>query len=671
MNLTVRQRIWGGFIVITLLLLFIGGNSLIRITNIDQSTQRVNQLSLPALDKSYELQVEFILMSKSAQASFYTTSQDELAALRKNFTEQKKRYDSSYQELQQIVSNDPKLKQSSQEVEQTYKRFAKSVDNLFADKQTQLELNKTLRTQLESIEISAEDANSVVLDIIDIDGLEENHSRAYQAANNMENNFQSVVTNSTDMLTVKTLNTLDIVKNEQVYYLEEVERSLGLIRPAIIDNNADLYNDLNGYFESLANNVRGNNGLSANKKRLIDAIAQTESELANAEKSTTEALKQLKELVDQATVLAFDLQQDVSGNVSTATIWTWIAMVIATLIAIAVAAITVNRITKPLSEVNRILDIVASGDMTQRLDDSAKDEFGELSRSCNTLIESLRTLIQGIISRSTQLAAASEETSAITEESSQAIRNQQAQVEQAATATTEMSSTSQAVSSSAQQALSEIKNADKEADRVKGISSQNKATIEQLAREVDDASQVINQLHKDSASIGGILDVIRGIAEQTNLLALNAAIEAARAGEQGRGFAVVADEVRSLASKAQESTQEIQAMIESLQVGAEAAVSAMSKGKQQAESCVEQSDLANTALDSITAAVAQAHNVSEEISTAAHEQQQVSQEISERLESIVAIAEQTAEGANQTNISSSEVAKLAEELRLSVDAFKV
>ena len=671
MNLTVRQRIWGGFIVITLLLLFIGGNSLVKITNIDQSTQRVNQLSLPALDKSYELQVEFILMSKSAQASFYTSAQDELATLRKNFNQQKKRYDNSYQELQQIVSNDPKLKQSSQQVEQTYKRFVKSVDNLFADKQTQLELNKTLRTQLENIEISAEDANSVVLDIIDIDGLEENHSRAYQAANNMENNFQSVVTNSTDMLTVKTLNTLDIVKNEQVYYLEEVERSLGLIRPAIIDNNAGLYNDLSGYFETLSDNVRGNNSLSANKKRLIDAIAKTEAELANAENSTSEALKQLKELVDQATVLAFDLQQDVSGNVSTATIWTWVAMVIATLIAIIVAAVTVNRITKPLSEVNRILDIVASGDMTQRLDDSAKDEFGELSRSCNTLIESLRTLIQGIISRSTQLAAASEETSAITEESSQAIRNQQAQVEQAATATTEMSSTSQAVSSSAQQALSEIKNADKEADRVKGISSQNKATIEQLAREVDDASQVINQLHKDSASIGGILDVIRGIAEQTNLLALNAAIEAARAGEQGRGFAVVADEVRSLASKTQESTQEIQAMIESLQVGAEAAVSAMSKGKQQAESCVEQSDLANTALDSITAAVAQAHNVSEEISTAAHEQQQVSQEISERLESIVAIAEQTAEGANQTNISSSEVAKLAEELRLSVDAFKV
>ena len=411
--------------------------------------------------------------------------------------------------------------------------------------------------------------------------------------------------------------------------------------------------------------------MHTNKKRLIDAISTTERELEESEKATKTALSQIDELVLQASGVAFTLQEGVRSDVNSANLWTWIGMIIATIIAVLVAIITVNRITKPLAEVNRILDIVASGDMTQRVDDSAKDEFGELSKSCNTLIDSLRSLITGIISRSTQLAAASEQTSTITGESSKAISNQQAQVEQAATATTEMSSTSQTVSNSAQQALGEIKNADKEAERVKGISNQNKATIEQLAYEVDEASSVINKLHKDSASIGSILDVIRGIAEQTNLLALNAAIEAARAGEYGRGFAVVADEVRSLASKTQESTQEIQSMIESLQSGAEEAVKAMEKGKERAVSCVEQSDLANSALDSITLAVSQAHNVSEEISTAAQEQQQVSQEISERLESIVAIAEQTAEGAVQTNISSSEVAKLAEELRISVENFKV
>lgn len=671
MNLTVSQRIWGGFICITLLLLLIGGNSLFRIANINNSAQQVNQLSLPALEQSSDLQVEFILMSKAAQASFYTESVAELAPIQQSVLEQKQRFDKSYLQLQQVVHDNPELNKSSQNVEQTYKRFIKSVENLLQDKSNQLKLNKSLRAQLEAIELAAEDANSVVLDIIDIDGLEANDSRAYQAANKLENNFLSLVTNSTDMLTVKTQNTLDIVKNEQLYYLEEIERSLNLLRPAVEAVEPGLYNDLNNYFTSIRDNILGNNSISANKKRLIDVIATTEAELAQAEQATTTALKQLNELVSQASNVAFELQKEVSSDVAAANLWTWIGMISATLLAIIVAYITVNRIIKPLAEVNRILDIVASGDMTQRLDDSAKDEFGELSRSCNTLITSLRSLIQGIISRSTQLAAASEETSAITGESSQAIRNQQAQVEQAATATTEMSSTSQTVSNSAQQALKEIKNADKEAERVKGISNHNKATIEQLAREVESASKVINKLHQDSASIGSILDVIRGIADQTNLLALNAAIEAARAGEQGRGFAVVADEVRSLASKTQASTQEIQAMIESLQTGAEAAVTAMSKGKQQADSCVEQSDLANTALDSITAAVALAHDVSEEISTAAQEQQQVSQEISERLESIVAIAEQTAEGANQTNISSSEVAKLAEELRLSVDEFKV
>ncbi|MBH0038987.1 methyl-accepting chemotaxis protein [Pseudoalteromonas sp. SWN166] len=671
MNLTVSQRIWGGFIFITLLLLIIGGNSLIKIANIDRSTQKVNQLSLPALNKSSELQAEFILMSKAAQASFYTSSASELAPIKSQVLEQKQLFSTLHRELQDVVKNDAALNQSSQNVEKTYLSFLSTVENLLEDKSKQLALTKALKAQLENIELTAEDANSVVLDIIDIDGFEQNHPRAYQAANNLENNFMSVVSNSTDMLTVKTLNTLDIVKNEQTYYLEEVVRTVALIQPAIEQTHSDLYSSLKEYVDTLESNIKGSNSLAANKKRLIDSIKLTQAELAQSEQATKMALNQIDELVNQASDVAFKLQQGVRSDVDSANLWTWVGMIIATLLAIAIAIITVSRITKPLAEVNRILDIVASGDMTQRLDDSAKDEFGELSKSCNTLIDSLRSLIKGIISRSTQLAAASEQTSAITAESSQAIRNQQAQVEQAATATTEMSSTSQTVSNSAQQALSEIKNADKEAERVKGISNNNKATIEQLAREVDDASQVINKLHQDSASIGSILDVIRGIADQTNLLALNAAIEAARAGEYGRGFAVVADEVRSLASKTQESTQEIQSMIESLQTGAEAAVTAMSKGKQRAVSCVEQTDLASSALDSITFAVSQAHDVSEEISTAALEQQQVAQEISERLESIVAIAEQTAEGANQTNISSSEVAKLAEELRLSVDEFKV
>jgi len=234
-----------------------------------------------------------------------------------------------------------------------------------------------------------------------------------------------------------------------------------------------------------------------------------------------------------------------------------------------------------------------------------------------------------------------------------------------------MSSTSQSVLSSANDALGEIKQADDEAERIKVISEKSRKTIELLAAEVDSASQVINKLQQDSASIGSILDVIRGIAEQTNLLALNAAIEAARAGEQGRGFAVVADEVRTLASRTQESTQEIQKMIEVLQGGAEEAVAVMDTGKKQAASCVEQSDITDRALETITHAVHEAFDRSSQIATAAEEQSVVAHEISENLESIVAIAEQTSAGSQQTATSSSEVAKLSEELQQSVQEFKL
>ncbi|MCF7512151.1 methyl-accepting chemotaxis protein [Pseudoalteromonas sp. L23] len=671
MNLTVSQRIWGGFITITLLLLLIGGNSLLRIANIDNSTQQVNNLSLPALSKSSALQVEFTLMSKMAQGSFYARSETELATLKQQFAERQKIFDKTYSELQQVVAANNKLASSSRDVGKSYDAFVKAMNSLVNEKTTELSLRDKLKEQLSTIDVAAEDATMVTVDIIDLDGLEDADKRAFQAANNLENNFSSVVTSANDIVTVEDINTLEIVSRDQSYLVEELGRNIDLMRGPVSALDSSLFADLEGYYTNLKDAVTGSNSITENQKRLINAIAETRKELTNAEKTTKAALSQLDDLLSEASQVAFNLQQGVRADVGTANLWTWIGMIVATLMAVGVAYITVSRITKPLSEVNRVLNIVASGDMTQRLDDTAKDEFGELSRSCNTLISSLRELITGIISRSTQLAAASEETSTITTESSQAIKNQQAQVEQAATATTEMSSTSHGVSNSAHQALQEIKNADKEAERVKGISHENKHTIEQLAREVDEASRVINKLHQDSASIGSILDVIRGIAEQTNLLALNAAIEAARAGEQGRGFAVVADEVRSLASKTQESTQEIQAMIESLQAGAEEAVGAMSKGKQQAESCVTQSDLANEALNSITAAVSQAHDVSEEIANAANEQQQVAQEISERLESIVTIAEQTAEGASQTSISSSEVAKLAEELRLSVEQFKV
>ena len=496
--------------------------------------------------------------------------------------------------------------------------------------------------------------------------------RAVSLSEQIETTLNSIVSSAFEYREILDVQSAQLIEKEITNSYTELNRSIDDVLNELRSNDAsDIADEITSAVDEVRNLINGNNSIYVNKAAQLEAIAKATATLASAENDIQSASSILAKQVALANDTKVATSEMVDDAVSAGNTSTTLIMVISVLISIGTAFYILTSITRPLSRVNEMLNIVASGDLSRKLDDTGTDEFSQLSKNCNSLIDSLRNLIESIVSRSTQLAAAAEETSAVTAQSTTAIEEQRNQVEQAATATTEMSSTSQSVLSSANDALGEIKQADDEAERIKDISENNRKTIELLANEVESASQVINKLQQDSASIGGILDVIRGIAEQTNLLALNAAIEAARAGEQGRGFAVVADEVRTLASRTQESTQEIHNMIEVLQSGAEKAVSVMDTGKSQAANCVEQSELADKALETITHAVHEAYDRSSQIATAAEEQSVVAHEISENLESIVAIAEQTTAGSQQTASSSGEVARLAEELQQSVQEFKL
>lgn len=381
----------------------------------------------------------------------------------------------------------------------------------------------------------------------------------------------------------------------------------------------------------------------------------------------------LNEIIDAEEVLiavrANEQQTTSTFAISFSLIGTIIAIVVGSIVAYFVS----RGILVPLKATNNILKDIAEGDgdLTIRVPVNSKDEVGQLGVNFNAFVEKLQGIIHEITGATSQLASAAEEMAVITEQTSNGVANQKQETEMVASAITEMTATVQEVASNAEGASNAASNADNEAKEGNKVVSSTSQAISELAQEIEESAIVIEKLKGDSENIGTVLDVIKSIAEQTNLLALNAAIEAARAGEQGRGFAVVADEVRTLAQRTQESTTEIESLIAELQSGAEKAVDAMSHSRVKAGDTVTRAQDAGYSLQSITQAVGTILDMNTHIATASEEQSSVSEEIQRNVINIQNISEQTFSGAEQTSSASAELARLGDRLQELVGQFKV
>ncbi|WP_191832817.1 MULTISPECIES: methyl-accepting chemotaxis protein [Pseudomonas] len=347
------------------------------------------------------------------------------------------------------------------------------------------------------------------------------------------------------------------------------------------------------------------------------------------------------------------------------------ATLLALLVGVLAAVIITRQITRPLRETLAVVEKIAAGDLTHDLRVTRRDELGVLQQGIQRMGSTLRDLISGIRDGVTQIASAAEELSAVTEETSAGVNSQKVETDQVATAMHEMAATVQEVARNAEHASSAATDADAQARAGDQVVAEAISQIERLAEEVHRSTEAMGLLQQESQKIGSVMDVIKSVAEQTNLLALNAAIEAARAGEAGRGFAVVADEVRGLAQRTQKSTEEIEELVAGLQSGTQQVANVMLGSRNLTDSSVELTRKAGASLESITRTVSNIQSMNQQIAAAAEQQSAVAEQISRSIINVRDVSEQTAAASDETAASSVELARLGNQLQTMVSHFRV
>lgn len=673
MKLTVAHKVIIGFSFITLLLLIASISALNSFRSITSANNQVNELAVPAQQQSNLAQIQLLQLARLTASGFTAEQGDDIVRYQQNFQQQQQLFSQLVQGFQQLIAGGT-IQQSLQTAAEHANRYMQATDKMFSARLQSLTYQQQLSTELNNMESLLDETGAALIELSELE-LPRNQQTAEIIAGTaarLDGQLVGLVNTLRETAAYNDVAQFERNKDNISFAVSDMQVNVDyLAQLAQNINTQGLWESFDEQWQLLTAQLEDDDNLLILKQQQLTELQRARNELNTAEQQVELALQQLGQVVSAADQQFNNLQQQASVALSSGSNRTWFIMVILVVLAAATAYFTINAMLKPLAGINYILGYIAKGDLTRKLEIKQADEFGALSAKVNSLINALSGLITNIQQNAAALSSTSSRSTQAVSEINQSLHLQQEQISGVDQITEQLAHNTEAVASQAAEAGNAMQQALQQSQQISQLADNNNHRINKLAQQLISTSDLMTKVNDESTNIGGILTTISAIAEQTNLLALNAAIEAARAGEQGRGFAVVADEVRSLAGRTQQATSEIRQMIEHLQQQSKQAVIAVLAGKTDAEDCVLTMTELVQALTQVNQAISATLNISTAVNQASSNQLQLGQAINDRMHQMVGLAQASADQAEQTLQYSDEVAKLAAQLQTAAAQFKI